>query len=260
MLMQSPCTTFRSKCGPKSARRKLVNFAMLRLPSPARSRHAAHRPGIGRMHRASFGRAIAAAIVAAHIVLMPFGLRAAEHDLRPLPIASPLPSLDEAEPMPPWRDFCDHSPAECAVDLSEPAVLELTAAAWDRIEVVNEGVNSTVKPMTDMEHWGVVDHWDLPDDGDGDCEDYQLLKRKLLAEMGFPRRAMRMTVVLDEAGEGHAVLTIRTDRGDYILDNRRQAVLAWSDTGYEYIKREGSQGPTWVALNGEKRAAAVASR
>ena len=162
--------------------------------------------------------------------------------------------------MPPWRDFCDHHLTECAINLSEPAVLELTAAAWDRIEVVNEGVNSTVKPMTDMEHWGVVDRWDLPDDGHGDCEDYQLLKRELLAEMGMPRRTMRMTVVLDETGEGHAVLTIRTDRGDYILDNRRQAVLAWSDTGYEYIKREGSQGPAWVALNGESRVATVASR
>ena len=169
-------------------------------------------------------------------------------------------TLDEAEPTQAWRDFCERFPAECAIDLSEPPVLELTAAAWDVIQAVNEGVNSAVKPMTDMKHWGVVDHWDFPDDGYGDCEDYQLLKRKLLAAMGFPRRAMRMTVVLDEAGEGHAVLTIRTERGDYILDNRRQAVLAWSDTGYEYIKQEGSQGPAWVALNGKKGAVAVASR
>jgi predicted transglutaminase-like cysteine proteinase len=258
MLM--PCTTFGFECDPKSDRCKLANFAMLRPPSPAHSWRAAHRPGTGRMHRVSFGRAIASTLVAALLVLTSFGLQAAERDPRPLPVASPLPALDEAEPIPPWRDFCDRYPAECAVDVFEPAVLELTAAAWGRIEAVNERVNSTVKPMTDMKHWGVVDHWDLPDDGYGDCEDYQLQKRRLLAEMGFPRRPMRMTVVLDEAREGHAVLTIRTDRGDYILDNRRQAVLAWSDTGYEYIKREGSQGPAWVALHGEKRAAAVASR
>ncbi len=199
-------------------------------------------------------------MVAALIVLTSFGVQAAELDPRPLPITAALAALGEAQPMPPWRDFCDSYPRECAVDLFEPSVLELTAAAWDLIEAVNERVNATIKPVSDMEHRGVVDHWDFPDDGYGDCEDYQLLKRKLLAEMGLPRRAMRITVVLDETGEGHAVLMIRTDRGDYILDNRRQAVLAWNETGYEYIKREGSEGPAWVALHGEERAAAVASR
>ena len=255
MLMHSPSATYRFEWSSNSARRKLVNLAILQLPAPERSRRAAHK-----MHRAAFGRAIASAIMAALVVLTSFGLHAAEHDPHPLPVTSSMPALDEAEPMPLWRNFCERFPAECAIDLSEPAVLELSAAVWGMIEAVNERVNSAVKPMTDLEHWGVVDHWDFPDDGYGDCEDYQILKRNLLAEMGFPRRAMRMTVVLDEAGEGHAVLTIQTSRGDYILDNRRQAVLAWSDTGYAYIKREGSQGPAWVALNGEKGAAAVASR
>ena len=41
------------------------------------------------------------------------------------------------------------------------------------------------------------DRWDLPTTGYGDCEDMQLLKRKLLAERGLPRRAMRMTVVIN---------------------------------------------------------------
>jgi predicted transglutaminase-like cysteine proteinase len=54
-----------------------------------------------------------------------------------------------------------------------------------------------------------------------------LLKRKLLAERGLPRRAMRMTVVLDENRAGHAVLMVRTDRGDFILDNQRATVLPW---------------------------------
>jgi predicted transglutaminase-like cysteine proteinase len=212
------------------------------------------------MHRASPRRIIAPAMVTALIVLTPLTLRAAEHEARRFPVTSPLPESGEAEPMPSWRDFCDRYPAECAVDLFESAAVELTPAAWSRIEAVNDLVNSTVKPMSDVEHWGVVDHWDLPDDGYGDCEDYQLLKRKLLGERGLPLRAMWTTVVLDEAGEGHAVLMIRTDRGDYILDNKGQAVLAWSHTGYEYIKREASQGRAWVTLNGQKGTTAVASR
>ena len=61
----------------------------------------------------------------------------------------------------------------------------------------------------------------------GDCEDFQLLKRRMLVERGLSRRAMRMTVVIDELGEGHAVLTVRTDRGDYILDNKTSGGVAW---------------------------------
>jgi predicted transglutaminase-like cysteine proteinase len=114
--------------------------------------------------------------------------------------------------------------------------------------------------MTDRQHWGVEDRWDYPEDGVGDCEDFQLLKRKLLAEAGLPRRAMRMTVVIDAEGDGHAVLTVRTDAGDLILDNKRDAVLAWNETGYEFIKREGSDTKAWVALGGEPARTVVASR
>ena len=57
-----------------------------------------------------------------------------------------------------------------------------------------------------------------------------------------------MTVVLDEAGAGHAVLMVRTDRGDMILDNKRDIVLPWKQTGYSFIKREGSDGSEWVWL------------
>ena len=72
---------------------------------------------------------------------------------------------------------------------------------------------------------GVPDRWDLAEDGQGDCEDFQLLKRRLLAEAGLPRRAMRMTVVVDDKGEGHAVLMIRTAQGDFVLDNKTSAIL-----------------------------------
>jgi predicted transglutaminase-like cysteine proteinase len=53
------------------------------------------------------------------------------------------------------------------------------------------------------EHWGVEDRWDFAEDGYGDCEDYQLIKRRELVKAGLPRRAFRMTVVNDEVGDGH---------------------------------------------------------
>jgi len=146
--------------------------------------------------------------------------------------------------------FCDSNPQECAVDVTEPEVIDLTPQVWKTIVSVNQRVNSSIKAVTDADHWGTVDIWGFPDDGRGDCEDFQLLKRKILSENGLPRRAMRMTVVIDELGEGHAVLVIRTNRGDYVLDNKTSSVLPWSRTGYVYIKRESQDTVGWVSLGG----------
>ena len=104
--------------------------------------------------------------------------------------------------------------AQCAVDASEPEVIPLGSETLELIVAVNRYVNRLIAPRRDIDHSGRIDHWDFPADGEGDCEDYQLLKRRMLVEAGLPRRAMRMTVVIDETGEGHAVLTIRTAKGD----------------------------------------------
>ena len=154
-----------------------------------------------------------------------------------------------ARPVAAWTEFCARMPGECSTDPSEPVQITLTPAVWRLLATINRRVNQRIKPVTDMEHWGVVDRWDYPDDGLGDCEDIQLLKRRLLVERHLPRRAMRMTVVIDEIGEGHAVLMVRTDRGDLILDNKTSAVLPWQRTGYSFVKREGQVGQAWVSLN-----------
>jgi predicted transglutaminase-like cysteine proteinase len=83
-----------------------------------------------------------------------------------------------------WKAFCERLPNECVVDASEPEVIELTRETWAVINAVNQHVNATIKPMSDREHWGVEDRWDYPEDGYGDCEDYQLLKRRLLVQAG----------------------------------------------------------------------------
>lgn len=154
-----------------------------------------------------------------------------------------------ARPVKAWSVFCDRYAGECDVNISEPASIALNAKLWRTLNGVNQKVNSTVKPTTDQDHWGLVDRWDMPTDGRGDCEDIQLLKRKMLVEQyGLPKRALRMTVVIDEQGEGHAVLMVRTDEGELILDNKRDAVLAWHQTGYIFVKREGQDSRTWVSL------------
>ena len=149
-----------------------------------------------------------------------------------------------------WAAFCNRLPSECQIDRSEPTAIPLTLATWEAIVAVNGQVNATIKAQPDRLHWGVEDRWDYPTDGMGDREDIQLLKRKLLVEQGLPRRALRMAVVFDEIKDGHAVLMVLTDRGEFILDNKRDAVLPWNQTGYTYVKREGSDGPAWVSLIG----------
>lgn len=167
----------------------------------------------------------------------------------PVSIAN-LNTIGTARPVPAWNDFCHRHPSQCAVDVSQPSSIDLTPEIWKTIVRINLQVNAEIKPMTDQEQWGVVDSWDFPTTGYGDCEDYQLLKRKRLVAEGLPQRALRMTVVLDELNEGHAVLKIMTDRGDFVLDNKTNAILPWDRTGYTYIKREGHDSTTWVSLGG----------
>jgi predicted transglutaminase-like cysteine proteinase len=155
-----------------------------------------------------------------------------------------------AKPIAAWTRFCQQRPEECAVDPSEPATITLTPQAWKTLVKVNRQVNGSIKAQTDQDHWGVEDRWDFAEDGYGDCEDYQLVKRKRLVEAGFPRRALRMTVVIDEDGAGHAVMMVRTDRGDFVLDNKKNAILPWHQTGYTYVKREGDDGSSWASLGG----------
>jgi predicted transglutaminase-like cysteine proteinase len=179
--------------------------------------------------------------------------------------ALPEPSFEahaagQARPVLAWVKLCERLPSECEVDTTEPAAVTLTAKTWQAIVSVNRRVNTTVKPLTDQDHWGVPDSWDFPADGAGDCEDYQLLKRKLLVEAGLPRRALRMTVVIDEKREGHAVMMVRTNRGDFMLDNKTNAVLPWHDTGYVYVKRESQDGAGWVSLGGVTSPLVTANR
>ena len=178
-----------------------------------------------------------------------FGQAVEAQTFASLPTApSAIAAGAEARPIAAWSTFCQTYATECAVDLGEPAAIAMTPAVWNTIVSVNRRVNRSLRAVTDLDHWGSADRWNLAEDGAGDCEDFQLVKRKSLAEAGLPRRAMRMTVVIDEKGEGHAVLTLITDRGDIILDNKTNSVLPWRQTGYTFIKRESQAGVAWVSL------------
>lgn len=158
-----------------------------------------------------------------------------------------------------WIEFCVEYKSDCNTKPTAARDVVLTPKAWADMVKVNNWVNDTIKPVTDLEHWGVVERWSYPNDGHGDCEDYVLLKRRLLMQAGWPREALLITVVRDKKGEGHAVLTVKTNLGEFILDNQEAAVLAWNKTGYRFVKRQSqSDQNTWVAL-GEPRAPTTVS-
>jgi predicted transglutaminase-like cysteine proteinase len=148
-----------------------------------------------------------------------------------------------------WVEFCAEYKGECATKPSTPRDVVLTQKAWSDMIKVNSWANDNIRPITDLEHWGVVERWNYPDDGQGDCEDYVLLKRRMLMQAGWPREALLITVVRDKKGDGHAVLTVKTNRGEFILDNQETQVLPWNKTGYRFVKRQSQSDPNvWVAL------------
>ena len=61
-------------------------------------------------------------------------------------------------------------------------------------------------------------------------------------------------------GEGHAVLTVKTDKGEFVLDNQNENVVAWTETGYRFVKRQSQGDPNvWVSLGDNRPAVATAS-
>jgi predicted transglutaminase-like cysteine proteinase len=159
-----------------------------------------------------------------------------------------------------WLEFCAEHPRECETRPTEARDVVLTQKAWRDLNRINKWVNDTIKPITDLDHWGVVERWNYPDDGYGDCEDYVLLKRRMLMQAGWPRQALLITVVRDKRGDGHAVLTVKTDKGEFILDNQHEDILLWSETGYRFVKRQSQTDPNvWVALGDPRPATATAT-
>ena len=145
--------------------------------------------------------------------------------------------------------FCRNFPQDCRPAGGNIARVRLTQRRWQQLRAVNSLVNRNVTPVSDQELYGEVERWTYPQ-GSGDCEDYVLLKRRKLINLGWPASALLITVVTDERGDGYAVLTVRTSRGDLILDNKNSRILAWNQVPYHFYKRQSYLNPAqWVSLH-----------
>ncbi|MGQ4273055.1 transglutaminase-like cysteine peptidase [Terrihabitans sp. B22-R8] len=155
-------------------------------------------------------------------------------------------------------DFCRREPADCVASPNVRRVA-LNRQRFAEMDRLNREINKRVKPVTDAELYGRLEYWAIPKD-QGDCEDYVLLKRRLLIERGWPSSALLITVVRDLKNEGHAVLTVAADTGDYILDNQRDDIRLWNQTGYRYVKRQSQTDPKiWVFVGDNARDAPITS-
>jgi predicted transglutaminase-like cysteine proteinase len=159
-----------------------------------------------------------------------------------------------------WVDFCGRRPEQCEVDRLAAVDVRLTEETWSRLDRINRDVNAAIEPVSNFDHWGtMLDHWDYPVDGKGDCKIYALFKRKKLLDEGFPRQALLMTIVRDLEGQGHAILTVKTDRGEFVLDNLSNEIRPWNATGYRFVKRQSQEDPNaWVAMGDPGRPAIYA--
>jgi predicted transglutaminase-like cysteine proteinase len=53
---------------------------------------------------------------------------------------------------------------------------------------------------------------------------------------------------------------VKTDKGEFILDNQNESVVAWTETGYRFVKRQSQSDPNvWVSLGDGRAAIATAS-
>ncbi|MBC7285208.1 MAG: transglutaminase-like cysteine peptidase [Hoeflea sp.] len=145
-------------------------------------------------------------------------------------------------------EFCKQYESECKPVKGSGAAPKVTDYGWDVIREINRAVNLSVMPKTDLELFGKEEVWTYPDVA-GDCEDYVLLKRHMLIERGFSAADALITVVRKPDGEGHAVLTLRTSEGDFVLDNLVDQVKSWRETPYSYLKRQASNNSgRWVTI------------
>jgi len=155
--------------------------------------------------------------------------------------------------------FCSEWPAECLPRGPTFSAATLTVELWEQLVVVNNDLNARIAPVTDEDQYGVLERWVYPIVA-GDCEDYALAKRRALADAGWPTSVLLISVVSQLNGEGHAVLLVRTDRGDFILDNQDADIHRWNETPYLYLKRQSQEDPArWVTISDEREVIATSA-
>jgi predicted transglutaminase-like cysteine proteinase len=169
--------------------------------------------------------------------------------LPPPPIPSDaMPTAQQVMPPFGYIDFCVHHPLDCKGGTDAPSRMRLTPARWAELGTVNDAVNA-LPEVSDAENYGIGEHWTYATARGGDCEDITLEKRRRLLALGWPAETLLITTTKAEEpqGDGHALLTVVTDMGDFVLDNQNTSIRLWSDAPYHWRARQSRERPyVWV--------------
>ncbi|WP_170427309.1 transglutaminase-like cysteine peptidase [Ruegeria arenilitoris] len=139
-----------------------------------------------------------------------------------------------------FEGVCQSYPPICQ---KSPHPHQITDADWKEIKKVNQSVNQKTPEVSDESQYHVLEKWALPSHLGGDCEDIAMLKKVELQKMGISPDHLLLVTVLDLHREGHAVLVVRTSKGDYVLDNLTNRVLPWNKTHYAFIEAQDPNDP-----------------
>lgn len=158
-----------------------------------------------------------------------------------------LPEGEETSVPYGWLQFCKVHPEECRANKNAPTKVRLDSNL-KLMRQVSAHVNKDIKMEADIDRYGEEDVWSYPSNGRGDCEDMALLKRRILIKKGFAPEALSLALVKDKNKGGHIVLIVRTDQGDYAIDNLTNDVKPWHRTGYRFVKYQSWKHPdVWIA-------------
>ncbi|MCF6344596.1 MAG: transglutaminase-like cysteine peptidase [Devosiaceae bacterium] len=141
-----------------------------------------------------------------------------------------------------FQIFCLQNPQQCKTSSKKKVAYSPTLMRV--ASQVNRKVNRAIRPRNDRG----IDKWSL-NSRYGDCEDYVISKRAMLIKAGVHSGALRIATAVTKEGIGHAVLIIRTNKGDFALDNRTNTIKLWNKTGLRMIAMSGSNPKKWKEIS-----------
>lgn len=75
------------------------------------------------------------------------------------------------------------------------------------------------------------------------------MKKRELKSRGFAEADLLITFVNKSDVSGHAVLTVQTSEGNFVLDNLDDSGRRWRDTPYRFEKRQSAENAgQWVVI------------
>jgi len=145
-----------------------------------------------------------------------------------------------------YVELCSRGHAVCrltpgTVALDQRGLIQLTDARLRELSAINSAVNRQIRPVAEG-----ADTWEVGGSR-GDCEDYAITKKAQLMARGWPASSL-LVALARTRGQQHAVLVVRTTAGDMVLDNLRNSILGWNQTGYRYEKIQSPERE-WIWLS-----------